>query len=410
MSTILLPAATLFLLPTSVAAQSASEAEKIYNSAPESTGQAPPPLVSLRVAGPEEVVFDHATQGCDILDIPDDAARAFRDRKGVVHLMASHYLNRAMLGPDLDHVQRDCHVVYQASANPDPSQFDDFGWLETFYTADGIHVHALISMDYHPFRHNLPCGSTPAEDRDCWYSALVQADSKDGGRNFTTPKEASQRLVATAPYQFDPNHSPTTGALVPTNIIQWKGYYYTLISSANDRAQPGGDCIMRTQHLDAPGSWRAWDGKGYNLAFIDPYPTAPADPAMHVCTTVGADGRLFSPVRTLLKFDSGGFIAVMVGPTDKNDMTIYASTSLDLINWSRPIAFAKLPIYGRGSSCAATPGKQVYYYPSLLDPHSSARNFETVGNTAYLYATRYAYCANMKRDLVRYPIVLTPAK
>jgi hypothetical protein len=46
-------------------------------------------------------------------------------------------------------------------------------------------------------------------------------------------------------------------------------------------------------------------------------------------------------------------------------------------------------------------------YPSLLDPESKARNFETTGKRAYLCFTRsnYRFCSEtLDRDLVRVPI------
>ena len=45
--------------------------------------------------------------------------------------------------------------------------------------------------------------------------------------------------------------------------------------------------------------------------------------------------------------------------------------------------------------------------PSLLDPDSKSRNFETVGKTPWLYFTRFHYkdCKQTSnRDLVRVPI------
>ena len=46
-------------------------------------------------------------------------------------------------------------------------------------------------------------------------------------------------------------------------------------------------------------------------------------------------------------------------------------------------------------------------YPSVLDPGSSSRNFETTGRDAFLYFTRFNYedCKEtLDRDLVRVPI------
>ena len=51
--------------------------------------------------------------------------------------------------------------------------------------------------------------------------------------------------------------------------------------------------------------------------------------------------------------------------------------------------------------------KAVFAYPSLLDPDSPSRNFDTVGDRAYLYLTRFNMTdckLPMNRDLVRYPV------
>src|SRR5438876_4015532 len=46
-----------------------------------------------------EVVFDPARNGCSLNDIPDAAARAFRDANGLIHLVAAHFENRQFVGP-----------------------------------------------------------------------------------------------------------------------------------------------------------------------------------------------------------------------------------------------------------------------------------------------------------------------
>ena len=43
---------------------------------------------------------------------------------------------------------------------------------------------------------------------------------------------------------------------------------------------------MRTNNLADPRAWRAWDGQGFNIQFIDPYTDPYADPAAHVCEPV----------------------------------------------------------------------------------------------------------------------------
>ena len=44
-----------------------------------------------------------------------------------------------------------------------------------------------------------------------------------------------------------------------------------ILVSAEYRDQSAGVCLMRTQTLGDPKSWRAWDGEGFNVRFIDPY-------------------------------------------------------------------------------------------------------------------------------------------
>jgi hypothetical protein len=61
----------------------------------------------------------------------------------------------------------------------------------------------------------------------------------------------------------------------------------------------------------------------------------------------------------------------------------------------------------------STPGRQrcprsaPLGYPSLLDPNSVSRNFETVGDNAQLFLTRFNLqnCeVSLDRDLIRFPV------
>ena len=46
-----------------------------------------------------------------------------------------------------------------------------------------------------------------------------------------------------------------------------------------------------------------------------------------------------------------------------------------------------------------------YLYPSLLDPDSTSRSFDTVGNTAYVYYTRNNRAVgDLDRDMIRVPV------
>jgi hypothetical protein len=371
------------------------------------------PQVTVKARGPFEVVFKHSTSACQPDDVPDDGARAFRDSSNTVHLIASGYTNLAMVGPSLDKVKRVCTPMYQDSKSADPSRFDDLGWLESFYTLDGSTIFGLVSHDYHPSRHHLTCGKSTAPASDtCWYSDVTFAVSHNGGKSFTSPPPGPGRLVAGAPYKFDPNHTSPAGAFVVSNIVSWpkspygKDAYFVFISVAADGAQKGGTCLLRTTTLNDPHSWRAWDGRDFTVSFIDPYTTPVFDPAKHVCEPID-HAHLGWAVRSLLKLESGGFIITMDGafntPAGEHIPAVYTSTSADLIHWSQPAVAQQFEPHDSGCT-ASSKHVLMYSYPALLDPNSPTRNFETVGNTAYIYFLRVRRCGGLDRDLVRLPV------
>jgi hypothetical protein len=403
---LLLPSA---LLLSSCSAPSSGPASKTAGSViPPIVPATTPAVLTFSVTGPMETVFQHSTQACEDLDIPDDAARAFRDSTGNVHLIASHYINRAMIGPDLNDVVNDCDIIYEDNASADPMTFDDLGWLETYYTVDGVTINGLVSLDYHPNRHNLPCGTSSATAADCWYGTIIQATSTNGGYSFTSPPEGEQRFVAGSEYVYDPYYTNRQGAFVPSNIISWNGYYYMELSVSGQGPQPSGECVLRTSNLSDPAAWRAWDGTGYNTQFVDPaayqdgVDVAPVNPAQHVCAVVGG-GNLTSELRNLLVLPNGqGFLGVMyriVTNTDGSiNYNVYGTTSVDLINWTPGVLITSLPELN-GTA---------YSYPSLIDPSSTSRNFETITqNSGYLYFTFFHPDTNLDRDLVRFPVTIS---
>jgi len=366
-----------------------------------------PAVLTFSITGPVETVFQHSTQACEDLDIPDDAARAFRDSTGTVHLIASHYINRAMIGPDLNDVVNDCDIIYEDNANADPMTFDDLGWLESYYTVDGMTINALVSLDYHPYRHDLPCGISSATADDCWYETIIQATSTNGGYNFTSPAEGEPRFVAGSEYVYSSSYTNSQGAFVPSNIISWNGYYYVELSVVGQGVQPSGECVLRTTNLSDPSSWRAWDGTGYNVQFVDPAAYENGvdlpnfDPSAHVCKVVGSS-NFTSELRNLLVLPNGkGFLGVMYRIVTNADGSInynaYGTTSVDLINWTPGVLITSLPELN-GTA---------YSYPSMIDPTSTSRNFETITqNSAYLYFTFFHPDTTLDRDLIRYPLII----
>jgi hypothetical protein len=75
----------------------------------------PDPTTPNFLDGSAVAVFDTRKDSCEQIDIPDAAARAFRDYKGTIHLIASHYVMRAGLGPTLETVKHNCQIAHQSS-------------------------------------------------------------------------------------------------------------------------------------------------------------------------------------------------------------------------------------------------------------------------------------------------------
>lgn len=343
-----------------------------------SSGTVPTP--SGRVIGPGQVIFD-TRNSCEQIDIPDAPARAFRDYQGTVHLIASHYVVRAMIGPSLDQLSHNCRVVYRSPKDTDASHFQDNNWLYSFYSTDGRRIAALVHSEYDADEIPGMC-ATPKEPTNCWWNTVTFAESLDGGYSFEVPAPP-QNLVAALPYRYVVgNRASAYGYFAPTNMMKVGKFYYSLINQWSYQAQKGGACLIRTSDVFNPQSWRAWDGKGFYIHFADPYRGTTAKPEEHVCEPVldvAADSLLHHP-------RSGNFIVTELIPDDRfGPAGFYIQASHDLKHWSKP----SLLVGFNDLLAADGPGHWTYAYVSLLDPTSSDRNFSTVSDTPYVYYVRF---------------------
>ena len=364
-----------------------------------------PSLVSFNVAGPVVTVFDWKAQHCDRSDIPDASARAFRDSAGTLHLFAASNQARAFLGKSLDSLDHTCKVSYEAGHSQSPSAFDDEGWLESFFTLDGRDIVALISMDYHPGRHKLSCGTNKGAVGLCWYSAITLAKSLDGGITFLEDFNKSHVVVPPSD-KFSSTSIQPDGAFVPSNIIEVRGSFFVLVSVSKTKDGRGGECLFRSNDIMNASSWEAWDGKAYAIRMESPYDRAEslsqAASGQKLCSPIRSLAA--APVRTLLKISKGGYLSVSLGslPSNPHVQTVIAQTSEDLINWSQPVQVASLPIYRANGG---EKGQVAFYYPSLIDPDSKSLSFDSIdGSVVYLFLTRITYGAGVDRDLVRIPL------
>jgi hypothetical protein len=375
---------------------------------------------NIQVLGPEQTVFDWTTQSCNGYYAADSPARAWRDSANQVHLTISSDESVAMVGSSLNTVAVDCaHTLLPSDFNADPSTYDDHEWLHSPYTVDGTKVYALIHDEYHGWEHPGECSTQGVPPRPklftlpvggynpaCWYNAITLATSTDGGYTFTHAAPPAH-LVASVPYTYSESTAPY-GYFSPSNIIRKSdGYFYVMFQAEAYQAQQVGVCAARTKNLANPASWRAWDGTGYNVQFIDPY-TNPAPPESHVCTPV--DFPNIEKMVQGLTYNTFFGKYLLIGATGLYDPVrqqivygVYYSTSSDLINWSlrELVMEAVLPwTYQCGDD-------NPILYPVVLNPSSTDRNFGTTGQKVNLYFTRFNYVncvGGNDRDLIRIPI------
>ncbi|GJE40948.1 hypothetical protein [Methylobacterium soli] len=364
-----------------------------------------PPLSSLTLVGPPTAIFRAGRDACDGADVPDASARAFRDARGAVALFGMHYRNRALRGPDLDHLTLDCSIVLDSGEKSDPALYDDRSWITATWTEDGRAVAGLLHHEYQANEHPGRCRSKLY--LECWYNTLTAAASTDGGRSFT--RAAPPAVVAAAPFRQEVDQGRHRGFFNPSNIFGAGRWRYIFASTTGwDRPgsdQAGGVCLFRTATPADPLSWRAWTGTGFTAAFPDPYRQPVRIP--DTCKPVAP---FPTPVGAVVRHrGTGAYIAVFMAKQAEAfpQSGFYWTSSRDLLTWDTPrLLLAGATLYD--DPCQAPGG--LIAYPSLLDPAAEGRNFDDVGDTArFTYVTlRTEGCRiTSDRDLVRRPVAIT---
>ena len=222
----------------------------------------------------------------------------------------------------------------------------------------------------------------------CTLISLTSAVSTDGGKTFTQPP-APEHLLANFPYQYDPLWMRAIWQ--PSGIVKSPkdGYYYALIQydehNASYTSGGKGMCVMRTKTLDDHTSWRAWDGTGFNMQFVNPYVETNINPAEHKCTIVSPEvGALTYGMSYNTYLER--YVAVGVTSTSNLGLGFYYSLSEDLIHWT-PIEFI-MPV-AEGFANNLTPPFEAY--STLIDHDSPSMSFDITGQSPYLY---YSYFTN----------------
>ncbi len=364
--------------------------------------------------GPEETVFDYATQRCEGSDIPDNEARAVRLADGSILLLAANDpRTHLMRGADFDHLARDCRDSLTSLDDASPQSYRNREWLWALYRIGGT-IHALAHNEFHDrvAANCKPGDSGPANP--CWYNSATYMRSTDNGVTFAPL--AGAPAVAPAPVQWDASNaaarSTPHGYFNPSNIVRASdGFYYSLVfSRPTPTTTSVGACVMRTRDVGDPASWRAWDGTAFSVQMSSPYAQGPAPGTCRVVLS----GAIYSSLtwNTYL----GRYVALSNRVVTADDGTptcgIAYALSADLVRWSGPRLLMPLrfPTFNGANPCPGPlPANNLGagLYGSLLDHTSQSINFETAGQTPYLYNMTYVSAASdAPRNLVRRPVII----
>jgi hypothetical protein len=367
--------------------------------------------------GPEQMVFDWSTQKCEDVDIPDNPARAFKDVRGRIQQLASHFVTRRNIGYSLTSMKHDCRALMRPRRNTNPAYFEDRTWVSAPYTEDGRTIYALAHNEYQGWLYGGCVGAILWEDKKkCWTNDVTLVVSTDAGDSWHNMVSSPHHLVATAPYPYQAGAGPF-GIFNPSSIVKSPrdGYYYAMVQAEEHLAQKTGMCLMRTRDLADPKSWRAWNGRRFGVRFIDPYTETTANPADHVCEPVspGLIEKMGSSVTWSTHFNKFLLIGMFLkyDPILERDVPgIYYSTSRDMISWSDPHLIMEAEL-----AWTFQCGDQNFiHHTSALDPNSPSRSFDISDDTLYLYfvVNNIQYNAggcfqNLDRDMYRVAVKFT---
>lgn len=307
-----------------------------------------------------EKVFNWGGDKCENEDIPDAPARAFVDDEGNVQLIASHKKTRRRIGPNLDEVRHSCDVIFNSDHDSNPRKYNDREWLTAPYTLDGRNIYALIHTEYQGWEHDN-CHSSNL--MNCWWNSINLASSTNSGRSYSHSRPPSHNIL-NSPIDYNPDNTQgPIGFFQPTKIVSKDGFYYVLITQ---HTPDWGHCLMRTNNLADPQSWRLWDGSGFN---------APVGQTR--CQNLSP-----SPPGYDLSYNT--YLGKYISLCCHWGSACYYSLSDDLIHWGEWVnLFPEAP----------RPHPEYCMFSSLIQPGDPTRNFEQTGRSPWLY---YLNCGDGK--------------
>ena len=313
--------------------------------------------VSIAPISQPQLLYDFSESACGANFIPDAPSRLFARSDGQMVLVASYIDNWMMTGASFGQLKADCHSTLPMTAYRDKVRGKL--WIEGTHTADGRTIHAVASESLRTYAVSRGCDvKLPGR---CWVNQLTSLVSKDGGRSFSVLGP-----LASFGEEYPTGQKSRFGIFTTSNIVKRGNAWYFLAYASAGVKQPRGNCLFRSTDITDPKKWRVWDGSTFS---IDPMrferPCASTFPS--------------SPVRSISYLSGKKLWASLVSDTLKLPGEARATpgfffmTSPDLLAWTKPVRIMSALLRPRIDS-----RDEIWYYPSLFDPLSKSRNFETI--------------------------------
>eukprot|EP00039_Didymoeca_costata_P017089 m.313801 g.313801 ORF g.313801 m.313801 type:complete len:490 (+) comp16491_c9_seq37:198-1667(+) len=361
-------------------------------------------------SGPTTTVLSAVSQGhkccntskCDGT-IPDIPARVFyqpstttASSDATVHMIVGSTAYYTMQGPTPLDQTRSCNCSFNKTADGNPADFAADEYFDSPISFGNGTVISLVHTEFPGNRFNNSGPNAPYCTTkgypECWTVTIGLVISHDWGKTFEHAAPPPHHLVASVPYGYNQTQL-ASGWGDPSNIMKHPtdGYYYAAIWNRHQVGlQAPGICMMRSNSLLDPTSWRAYSGKtkSFSVKFADPYTMQPGTEEDHVCTVTNlpagsvedgcaAHGLFYS--KYLSKF------VVTLGCDQARTPVFKLATSDDLVTWS-PAQDLLTMAEAKNQSSKVVRGMN---YPTFIDMSAPTDlndpNYYTIGQHPYLY-------------------------
>jgi hypothetical protein len=317
--------------------------------------------------------------------ITDAPLRALRKADGQIWALAADGHNWFLTGTSLLSLSTTCAPAMQSGMSDEELAHDYESWIQATYSKDGTNVFGLVSEALEGHGGSYPC-YTKAESQNCWINTITAAFSRDGGSRFIL-YPVGKRVVAESNRKYDPSQHGLIGYLTTSNIVSNGSSYFVFIYVNADPSggQAKGNCLFESKSLFDTQSWFAWSGNGFN-AVTRKEGRREAQP----CTPL-APSLLDQPVRSLTYWSKykvwvATFFSRRATPSVGRVPGIFMSTSRDLLNWSDPTLVMQAHQQREPGEC-----NDFIRYPSILDPDSASRNFDTIDSGREILTFTYNF-------------------